>query len=95
MTKETSRRGLAPIAAALSLIACYSSLAALALPGALGVGIALSEAVWAGTIVLFAALAGVALIGFAMSVSYSLPAELAGFALLWAGTYVDWRGLRA
>lgn len=51
----------APLATALSLIACYGTLAAIALLGALGVGIALNEAVWAGAIVLFAALAEVAL----------------------------------
>jgi len=116
MTKETSRRWLAPLGAVLSLIACYGTLAAIAFLGALGVGIALNEAVWAGAIVLFAALAvvalalrwrrhgrgvpvvlalaGLALIGFAMYVSYSLPAELGGFALLCLGTYADWRGGR-
>lgn len=107
----------APLATALSLIACYGTLAAVALLGALGVGIALNEAVWAGAIVLFAALAvaalvlrwrrhgrgvpvilsaaGLALIVFAMYVSYSLTAELGGFALLCLGTYADWRGARA
>ncbi len=117
MTDKTSRPGLAPLATALSLIACYGTLAAVALLGALGVSIALNEAVWAGAIVLFAALAvvalalrwrrhgrglpvllalaGLALIVFAMYVSYSLPAELGGFALLCFGTYADWRGGRA
>lgn len=100
MTDTTSKRWLAPLGAALSLIACYGTLAAIALLGALGVGIALNEAVWAGAIVMFAALAvgalalrwrrhgrglpvllggaGLALIAFAMYVSYSLPAELGG-----------------
>ncbi|MGX0876565.1 hypothetical protein ACSSV4_001242 [Roseovarius sp. MBR-154] len=117
MTDTTSRRGLAPLATALSLIACYGTLAAVGLLGALGIGIALNEAVWAGVIVLLAALAvaalalrwrrhgrgvpvllgaaGLALIGFAMYVSYSLPAELGGFALLCLGTYADWHGGRA
>ncbi|MFB9148989.1 MerC family mercury resistance protein [Roseovarius ramblicola] len=117
MTDKTSRRGLAPLATALSLAACYGTLAAVALLGALGVGIALNEAVWAGAIVLFAALAvaalalrwrrhgrvlpvvlafaGLALIAFAMYVSYSLPTELGGFALLCLGTWADWRGGRA
>jgi len=117
MTDKTSRRWLAPLGAALSLIACYGTLAAVALLGALGVGIALNEAVWAGAIVLFAALAvvalvlrwrrhgralpvllgsaGLVLIGFAMYVSYYLPAELGGFALLCLGTWADWRGGRA
>jgi len=117
MTEETSRRWLAPLGAALSLVACYGTLAAIALLGALGVGLALNEAVWAGAIVLFALLAvvalalrwrrhgrglpvllgvgGLALIVFAMYVSYSLPAELGGFALLCLGTWADWRGGRA
>jgi hypothetical protein len=41
------------------------------------------------------ALAGLALIVFAMYIRYSLPAELGGFALLCLGTYADWRGGRA
>jgi hypothetical protein len=36
-----------------------------------------------------------ALIAFAMYVSYSLPAELGGFVLLCLGTWADWRGGRA
>jgi hypothetical protein len=105
------------LATALSLIACYGTLATVALLGALGLGIALDEAIWAGAIVLFAALAvvalalrwrrhgrgvpvllgaaGLVLIGFAIYVSYSLPAELGGFALLCLGTWADWRGGRA
>lgn len=117
MSDSPNRSRLAPFATVLSLIACYGTLAAVALLGALGVGIALNEAVWAGAIVLFAALAvaalalrwrrhgrgspvllggaGLALIAFAMYISYSLPAELGGFALLCLGTYADWRGGRA
>jgi len=117
MTEKTSRRWLAPLGAALSFMACYGTLAVIALLGALGIGIALDEAVWAGAIVLFAALAvtgltlgwrrhgrgvpvllggaGLALVGFAMYVSHSLPVELGGFALLCLGTYADWRGGRA
>lgn len=116
MSKEAPRGWLAPVAAALSLVACYGTLAAVAALGALGVGIALDEAAWAGAIVLFAALtvaalvprarrhrrwravalalAGFGLIAFAMTVSYSRAAELAGFALLVAGTWADWRGGR-
>ncbi|WP_159460207.1 MerC family mercury resistance protein [Tistlia consotensis] len=45
---------MAPAAAALSMLACYGTLAASALLGALGVTIALNEAVWAGAIVIFA-----------------------------------------
>jgi hypothetical protein len=117
MNGDERKSLLALAATLLSLLTCYGTLAAIALLGALGVGIALNEAVWAGGIVLFAALAvaalalrwrrhgrvlpvslglaGLALIAFAMFVSYSVPTELAGFALLCAGTYVDWRGARA
>lgn len=48
---------LAPAATALSLLACYGTLAATAALGALGVSIGLSESAWAGTIVVFAWLA--------------------------------------
>lgn len=52
-------------ATALSLIACYGTLAIIAILGALGVAIALDEALWAGAIVAFAALAvGGLAIGF-------------------------------
>jgi len=117
MPDKPKRSWHAPLATALSLIACYGTLATIALLGALGVGIALNEVVWAGAIVLFAALAvvalalrwrrhgralpvllggaGLVLIAFAMYVSYSLPAELGGFALLCLGTWADWRGGRA
>lgn len=117
MNGDEKKSWVALAATLLSLLTCYGTLAAIALLGALGVGIALNEAVWAGGIVLFAALAvaalalrwrrhgralpvglalaGLGLIAFAMYVRYSLPAELAGFALLCAGTYIDWRGGRA
>ena len=117
MNGNENKSWLAPAATLLSLLTCYGTLAAIALLGALGVGIALNETVWAGGIVFFAllavlalvlrwrrhgrtlpvglGLAGLALIAFAMYVSYSLPVELAGFALLCAGTYADWRGGRA
>ncbi|MDT8328807.1 MAG: MerC family mercury resistance protein [Roseovarius sp.] len=61
MSETPKRPWHAPLATALSLMACYGTLAAIALLGALGVGIALNEAVWAGAIVLFAALAVAAL----------------------------------
>lgn len=56
MTDKRTGDWLAPLATALSLVACYGTLAAIGLPGALGVTIALNEAVWAGAIVLFAGL---------------------------------------
>lgn len=52
---------VAPVATALSLIACYGTIAAIALLGALGVTIALNEAAWAGAIVVFAGLAAAAI----------------------------------
>jgi len=48
---------LPSLATALSLLACYGTLAVLALLGALGVAIDLDEALWAGAIVTTAALA--------------------------------------
>lgn len=54
MTNEPIRNWVAPAAAGLALIACYGTLAAVGLLGALGVTIALNEAVWAGAIVIFA-----------------------------------------
>tara|TARA_R100000935_G_C2772044_1_gene138046 strand:- start:30 stop:218 length:189 start_codon:yes stop_codon:yes gene_type:complete len=59
MPDTQNRSCLAPLATALSLIACYGTLAAEGLLGALG--IALNEAVWAEAIVVFAALAVAAL----------------------------------
>jgi len=113
VTRKTTNDWLAAMATAFSLIACYGTLAAIAVLGALGVTIALNEAIWAGAIVLFAALALVALvfrwrrhrqnspivlagigfllIAFAMVISYESIVELAGFAFLCAGTFVDWR----
>ena len=44
-------------ATAVSLLACYGTLAIVSLLGALGVAIALNEALWAGAIVTFAAFA--------------------------------------
>jgi hypothetical protein len=54
MKHETKSDWMAPAAVALSLVACYGTLAAVGLLGALGVTIALNEAIWAGAIVIFA-----------------------------------------
>lgn len=113
MTQNKANDWLAAVATAFSLVACYGTLAAIAVLGALGVTIALNEAIWAGAIVLFAVLALVALlfrwrrhrqtspivlaglgfllIAFTMVISYERIVELAGFAFLCAGTFVDWR----
>jgi hypothetical protein len=48
---------LAGLATVLSLFACYGTLAVIAILGAIGIAIALDEALWAGVIVAFAALA--------------------------------------
>ncbi len=61
MTQKKTGGWLAALATTFSLIACYGTLAAIAVLGALGVTIALNETVWASAIVLFAALAFVAL----------------------------------
>jgi len=61
MATRWSSSWLAPAATALSLLACYGTLAATALLGALGVSIGLGETAWAGTIVVFAWLALLAL----------------------------------
>jgi hypothetical protein len=58
MSPRRSKLGwLAGLATALSLFACYGTLAAIAVLGAIGIAIALDEALWAGVIVAFAALA--------------------------------------
>lgn len=58
VSPETPRLAWLPgFATAMSLIACYGTLALVSLLGALGVAIALNEALWAGAIVAFAALA--------------------------------------
>lgn len=58
MALEKSRFGwLAGAATVFSLIACYGTLAVIALLGVLGVAITLDKALWAGAIVTFAALA--------------------------------------
>lgn len=62
MSPKKTGEWLAALATAFSLVACYGTLAAITLLGALGVTIALNEAVWAGAIVLFAGLALVALL---------------------------------
>lgn len=76
---------LAPVATALSLVACYGTLAAVALLGALGVTIALNEAVWAGAIVLFAGLTFAALLIRRRKHGRLAPVALAGIGVLLIG----------
>lgn len=73
---------LAPLAAASSLVACYGTLAAIALLGALGITIALNETVWAGAIVLFAGLTFAALVIRRRRHGRLIPAALAGIGFL-------------
>lgn len=80
-----TRRGLGgAVALGLSLLACYGTLAALAVLGALGIAVALNEAVWAGTIVAFAVLATV-IVGLGLR-THRMPAPtllaVAGTGLL-------------
>lgn len=82
MTQNKANDWLAVVATAFSLVACYGTLAAIAVLGALGVTIALNEAVWASAIVLFAALAFVALFFRWRKHRRSLPLLLAGIGLL-------------
>jgi len=81
---KKARRIAGPVALLLSLLACYGTLAAVAVLAALGVTIAVNPGVWAGAIVLFAVIATV-IVGFGMrrhgSVAPLIPA-LAGTALL-------------
>ncbi len=82
MNQNKTGDWLAALATASSLIACYGTLAAIALLGALGVTIALNEAIWAGAIVLFAGLAFVALLIRWRGHRRIAPALLAGIGLL-------------
>ena len=112
--RAIEHRGLGgSVALALSVAACYGTLAAVATLSALGVTLAVDTGVWAGAIVLFAALAaagvglgarahgsaaplapalaGAALVGYAMFGNYHRVLELAGFALLGAAVFWDLR----
>lgn len=79
---EHKKFGLAPFATAFSLIACYGTISAIALLGALGVTIALNEAAWAGAIVLFAGLAAAAIFMRWRKHRQHLPLTLAAFGFL-------------
>ncbi len=60
---EKSRlRWLAALSTVLSLVACYGTLAVIAVLGMLGTVIALNETVWAGAIVVFTSIAAVGLV---------------------------------
>ncbi len=82
VTEKKTGDWLAPMAAALSLVACYGTLAAIALLSALGVTIALNEAAWAGAIVFFAGLTFAALVIRRRRHGRLAPAALAGIGFL-------------
>jgi arsenite methyltransferase len=111
---DLHRRGLAGTAAlATSVACCYGSLAAIALLSFAGFTLALNDAAVAGAIMLFAALAalavragtkhhgrrgplvlavaGVAVLAYAMLLHYHFGTELAGFALLAGAVLWDFR----
>ena len=83
---------LAGAAAAMSLIACYGTLALLAILAALGITIALNEAVWAALIIAFAALASAALaLGYARHrLPWPLLAGALGTAAIAYAMFVDY-----
>ena len=85
MTDKKTGDWLAPLATALSLVACYGTFAAIGLLGALGVTIALNEAVWAGAIVLFAGLTFAVLLVRRRRHGRLFPAALAGVGFLLIG----------
>lgn len=76
---------LAPLATALSLVACYGTLATIGLLGALGVTIVLNETVWAWAIVLFSGLTLAVLLVRRHRHGRLAPAALAGIGLLLIG----------
>jgi hypothetical protein len=85
VTDKKTGDWLAPLATTLSLVACYGTLAAIGLLGALGVTIALNEAVWAGAIVLFAGSTFAVLLVRRRRHGRLFPAALAGVGFLLIG----------
>mgnify|MGYP000191628165 CR=1 FL=1 len=82
MNGDVKKSWLAPAATLLSLVACYGTLAAVAVLGALGIGIALNETVWAGAIVFFAVLAELVLLVRWRRHRRPLPVSLAGLGVV-------------
>jgi SAM-dependent methyltransferase len=110
--RSLARRGLAGAAAlALSVLACYGGLAALAALSLAGISAAINPAAWSATILVFAlaavvavaagtrkhgrygglaaALVGGMVLVYTHAVQFSYALELAGFALLGLGVYLD------
>jgi arsenite methyltransferase len=88
------RRGFAGVLGlVLALLACYGTLAAVALLAVLGIGLALNEGIWAGAIALFALLTLLAIIPGARRHGGFGPSILAGAgagAIMYA-LFVDYR----
>ena len=88
------RRGfVGMLGLAVALLACYGTLAAVALLAMLGVGLALDEGIWAGTIALFAVLTAFAIVPGARRHGGFGPSILAGAgagAIVYA-LFVDYR----
>ncbi len=93
LAKNIQRRGLwGTVSFALAIVACYGSLALLALMSALGVSMTLNEGLWAGAIVLFAYLAcTVIAIGFKKHRSFKpILIAILGAAILTYTMYVNY-----
>jgi arsenite methyltransferase len=82
--------GMASLAAAA--VVCYGTLAAVALLGVLGVGLALDEGLWAGAIALFAVLAALAVVaGMRRHGAYGPPVlAAAGAGVILYALFVDY-----
>ncbi|OOG27831.1 methyltransferase type 11 [Thioalkalivibrio denitrificans] len=91
--KSMWRRGFLGMASlAAALVVCYGTLAALALLGVLGIGLALDEGLWAGAIALFAVLAAIAVVAGMRrhrSPGPSVPA-VAGAGVILYALFVDY-----
>jgi hypothetical protein len=93
LAAAVQRRGLAgSVALALSVLACYGTLAAVALLSLAGVALAINETAWAGIILLFAALAAAAVAAGMRRHETPGPAALAlaGLAVLGYTQFVNY-----
>jgi arsenite methyltransferase len=91
--KSMWRRGFLGMASlAAAAVVCYGTLAALALLGAVGIGLALDEGLWAGAIALLAVLAAVAIAAGARRHRSPGPAvvAVAGAGVILYALFVDY-----
>jgi hypothetical protein len=93
IARNVQRRGLWGVAAlAMSLLACYGTIAVLGLLSVVGVSAVLNNGVWAGAIVAFAAAASV-IIGFGIGKHNSIVpfiVSIAGTAVLGYTMFVNY-----